>query len=333
MDGMNAIVARPGFLTTVQDLGRPGFRQAGVTPGGAIDALAMRIANLLVGNEENHAGLEVTLSGLRLRFSDDRCVAWCGGAFEVKVSESLLPAGRVCFVSAGEELSFGHTRSGCRAWLAISGGIDVPPVLGSRSTDLRGAFGGLEGRVLRKDDRIPLGRLPQRTQERIAGLRDKKVTSWGAPSEWALPGSAKDAHELRVVRGADWSRFSAEAIESFLSQPFTISPDSDRMGVRLVGSALQRSDEGGDLISEAVTPGTIQVPPGGQPILLMADCQTIGGYPKLAHMITVDLPIAAQLRPGDRVRFHEVSMAEAHRLLLQRADYLARFRIGLSLHE
>jgi antagonist of KipI len=331
MDGMNATVVRPGFLTTIQDLGRPGFRRCGVTPGGAVDSHAMRIANLLVGNDESDAGLEITLGGLRLRFSEDLCVAWCGGGFDVRIGEATLPAGHACFVGAGKELRFGHVKSGCRAWLAISGGIDAPPVLGSRSTDLRGGFGGLEGRPLRESDRLPLGQHSHHAQMLVSKLRELHIANWSAPPEWAMPGSVKSEQELRVVRGADWTRFLSAAIESFRTQSFTTSSDSDRMGVRLEGPHLQGSDEA-DLISEAVAPGTIQVPPGGKPILLLADCQTIGGYPKLAHVITIDLPLAAQLRPGDRAQFREVPLAEAHRMLRQREHDVARFRIGLSLH-
>jgi antagonist of KipI len=330
---MKANVLRPGFLTTVQDLGRPGFRQSGITPGGAADAWAMRVANLLVGNEESDAGLEVTLGGLRIKFRDERCVAWCGGDFAVRINDAPLPAGHACFVRAGSELSFGHPNPGGRAWLAISGGIKVPLVLGSRSTDLRGKFGGFHGRALHENDLLPLSGNSLRSKELIDGLRDTRVASWCAPSEWALPGSrSHGSWRLRVVRGADWMRFSTESIESFVSEPFMISPDSDRMGVRLNGPLLRDSGEAGKFVSEAVAAGTIQVPAGGQPILLLPDCQTIGGYPMLAHVITIDLSLAAQLRPGDQTFFCEVSLAEAQRLLLQREQDLARFRVGLSLH-
>ena len=333
MDGMTATILRPGFLTTVQDLGRPGFRQSGVTSGGAVDSHALRVANLLVGNNESDAGLEITLWGLRIRFSDDRCIAWCGGAFEVTANGEFVPAGRACVLRAGDELSFGGAVPGCRAWLAVSGGIDVPFVLGSRSTDLRGGFGGLGGRALREGDVLSLGEHSAGARELIVRLHNSLSADWGAPSEWALPVPLIGEHILRVVRGSDWTRVSAAALENFLGKPFTVSPDSDRMGARLHGPDLELTDKDLDLISEAVTPGTIQIPQGGQPILLLADCQTIGGYPKLAHVITVDLPLAAQLRPGDRVRFNEVPLAEAHRRLIQRDEDLNRFRIGLSLHQ
>jgi antagonist of KipI len=218
-------------------------------------------------------------------------------------------------------LKFGRPQIGCRCWLAVSGGIDVPLVLGSRSTDLRADFGGFKGRTLRDGDVIPLGPRPGSPTPATG------ISSWTAPHDWASP--AKRDPILRFVRGIDSSRFNDVTIQHFANEAFTVSPDSDRMGVRFDGPELQR--EGNvDLTSEAVAPGTIQVPPSGKPILLLGDCQTIGGYPKIAHVITVDLGIAAQLRAGDHVRFSEVSLADAHRLLLERERELERFRIGLS---
>jgi len=320
--GGNMIVQRAGFQTSVQDLGRTGFRQFGVTTSGALDPFALRIANLLVGNDEGAAGLEITLGGLQLRFEDERTVAWCGGEFDVQIGSRALPAGHVAHLQRGDELKFRRAQFGCRCWLAISGGIDVPTVLGSRSTDLRANFGGLEGRTLRDGDVLPLARRPGSSSPATG------ISSWAGPHDWVSP--AKRYPVLRFVRGVDWSRFDDVTIQQFTIHQFAVSPDSDRMGVRLDGPELKRKEET-DLISEAVAPGTIQVPPGGKPILLLGDCQTIGGYPKIAHVITVDLGIAAQLRAGDSVRFLEVSLQDAHRLLLERERDLERFRIGLSL--
>jgi antagonist of KipI len=320
---MTAIVQHAGFLTSVQDLGRTGFRQFGVSTSGALDCFALRVANLLVGNDQGAAGLEVTLGGLRLRFRDERIVAWCGGEFDVKIGSQRMPAGHIAHLRSGDELKFGRPRTGCRCWLAISGGVDVPVVLGSRSTDLRATFGGIEGRPLRDGDEVPLGKF-RRSQTAATG----GISSWTAPHDWASP--AKRNPVLRFVRGSDWLRFNDETIQRFTNQEFAVSPDSDRMGVRFDGPELKREDNI-DLISEAVAPGTIQVPLGGKPILLLQDCQTIGGYPKISHVITLDLGIAAQLRGGDHVRFSEVSRADAHLLLLQRERDLERFRIGLSL--
>ena len=322
---MEMLVARAGFLTSVQDLGRTGYRQFGVSLGGALDAFALRVANLLVGNEESVAGLEITLGGLQLRFADQRVVAWCGGEFDVRVGSTSVPAGHAALINAGEELKFNHPKTGCRCWLAISGGIDAPTVLGSRSTDLRASFGGFEGRAVRDGDELPLGNF-RRSQTAAAG----RISSWSAPEPWSQTASANPI--LQVVRGPDWDRFGASTLQRFTSESFAVSPDSDRMGVRFDGPELQRSDDV-DLISEAASPGTIQVPPSGRPILLLGDCQTIGGYPKIAHVITFDLPVAAQLRAGDHVRFSEVSLTDAHRLLLQREREFERFRIGLSLHD
>jgi len=319
---MNAVVTRAGFLTSVQDLGRTGFRQFGVSTSGALDPFALRVANLLVGNDEGAAGLEITLGGLQLRFEDERIVAWCGGEFEVQIGSRALPAGHVAHLQAGDELKFDRAQIGCRCWLAISGGIDVPVVLGSSSTDLRANFGGIEGRALRDEDVIPLSKWPGSPTPVTA------ISSWTAPHDWASPTSHYPS--LRFIRGVDWNRFDDVTIQRFTQHEFSVSPDSDRMGVRLDGPELKREEET-DLISEAVAPGTIQVPPSGKPILLLGDCQTIGGYPKIAHVITVDLGVAAQLRAGDGVRFVEVSLQDAHRLLMERERDLERFRIGLSL--
>jgi antagonist of KipI len=319
---MSLFVERAGFLTSVQDLGRTGFRQFGVSAGGALDSFGLRVANLLVGNDEGAAGLEITLGGLQMRFEDERVVAWCGGEFDVQIGSTRFPAGHAAHVQAGDRLKFGRPQIGCRAWLAISGGIDVSAVLGSRSTDLRACFGGFEGRAFRDSDVIPLGTRPGAASAATA------ISSWTAPHDWVNP--AKPEPILRFIRGVDWKRFNALSIQRLTTEAYKVSQDSDRMGVRLEGPELKRIDES-DLISEAVAPGTIQVPPNGKPILLLGDCQTIGGYPKIAHVITVDLGVAAQLRAGDQVRFSEVALSDAHRLLLEREREFDRFRIGISL--
>ena len=312
----------------MQDLGRLGFRQFGVSVGGALDSHALRVANLLVGNDESAAGLEITLGGLRLRFVDDRIVAWCGGGFDVRLGSTSVAAGHAALVRSGQELMFNQPKVGCRCWLGISGEIDVPIVLGSRSTDLRTNFGGFDGRALRDGDEIALGKNSKHTQSLVDLLREQRISSWSPPHDWSSPAQREPI--LRVMRGSDWNRFNDVTIQRFTNEVFIVSPDSDRMGVRLEGIELKRNHDI-DLISEAVVPGTIQVPPGGRPIVLLGDCQTIGGYPKIAHVISVDLPTAAQLRLGDRVRFHEISLTEAHQLLAERERDLAEFRVGIKL--
>lgn len=313
--GATAIeVIRPGLLTTVQDLGRTGYRAAGVPRSGAMDALALRVANLLVGNAGDEAGLEVTLLGPELRFAAAAVVAVAGAEFEG------VPPWRPLRVAAGERIRFGACRSGCRAYVAIAGGLAVPPVLGSRSTYLRAALGGWEGRALRAGDRLAVG--PRRPG--TSGHASHPAGSWRI-SPGILPAYAS-AVTLRVVRGAQADDLGRGLTEA----EFQVSPQSDRMGLRLTGPRLGRGGAA-DLLSSAVVPGTVQVPPDGQPIVLMADAQTIGGYPQAAHVIGPDLPLAAQLRPGDRVRFREVALAEAHRLAGIRERELAHLRAGLEL--
>lgn len=317
----NVTVLRAASLTTVQDLGRIDRRREGVSVGGALDLFAARVANLLVGNAEEAALLEITFGGLRLRFNDERSVAWCGGAFPARIAAAEFPAGRPAVVRPDEELEFDSTERGGRAWIAIAGGIDVPLVLGSRSTDLRSGFGGFEGRTVSDGDLLPLGKTARRKA-------DARLASWSAPLDWAQ--TAMRAAVLRVVEGSEWDEFVPEAQTAFLKQLFTVTANADRMGARLEGTELRRTNRW-ELSSEAVAPGTVQVAHNGHPIVLLGDCQTIGGYPKIAHVINVDLPRAAQLRPNDTVRFQRVTVAEAISLFTGRERDLHRFRVGLSL--
>src|SRR5438309_4489055 len=198
---MNLSITRAGFLTSVQDLGRNGFRQFGVSFGGALDWHALRVGNLLIGNDESDAGLEITLGGLRIRLEDKRVIAWCGGEFDVRVGSTPLPAGHSCLLDADDELTINQPKIGCRAWLAISGGIDVPLVLGSRSTDLRANFGGLDGRILRDTDEVPLNLNSERAGLLINELRAEKIARWKPPHDWSSP--ARREPVLRFVRGSD----------------------------------------------------------------------------------------------------------------------------------
>ncbi len=317
-----ATVLRSGPLTSVQDLGRDGLRALGVSGGGALDLGAAQVANLLVGNAINCALLEVALGGVRLRFDDARRIAWCGGDFEVLIADNGIPAGRPAIVRAGEDLKIGGAKNGCRMWLAVSGGIEVPAVLGSRSTDLRAHFGGHLGRGLQDGDELSLGKAVPPASEA------PRIASWGSLPEWAL--TARPVPILRVVRGAEWEMFDRKSRHTFLETAFRVGAQADRMGVRLEGATLARKNKR-EMLSEAVAPGTVQVAHDGQPILLLGDCQTIGGYPKIAHVITVDLAPAAQLQPNDTVRFEEVTPDEAIALFEERENDLQLFRTGLSL--
>jgi antagonist of KipI len=308
-------IVRAGPLLSVQDLGRPRYRSEGISPGGALDVHAARLANLLVGNAEKDALFEITFGQARFRFNDERIVACCG-------ADSGIPLGKPVRVLPNDLLAFTAPNRGCRSWLAISGGLNLSKLLGSCSTDLRGNFGGWEGRALRDGDELPLG--PATSDVRFTGPR----ADWSAPNEWAR--TAPPHPMLRCVAGAEWESFTAEAQRLFQRDAYTVSAQADRMGARLEGPKLNRRSKM-ELVSEAVAPGTVQVAHDQQPILLLGDCQTIGGYPKIAHVITVDLPIAAQLRSGDAVRFQLVTLAEAHERFVTRERDFSRFRVGLQL--
>lgn len=314
---MEMKVIRSGQLTTVQDLGRRGYRAAGVPLCGAMDPFALRVANSLAGNPESTAVLEFTLVGPELEFTADAVVA-LGGA-----DTERLPAWKPLKVAAGERLVLGECIGGCRGYLAVAGGIEVPQVLGSRSTYLRAGFGGWLGRALRDGDVLPIERRaapePDATPARVHA----------GPAAWRIDPRILPAYSsaatVRVLGGTHQEEFGRVLFES----EFTVSPQSDRMGLRLLGARIDRSNSD-ELLSSAVMPGTIQVPPDGQPLVLMADAQTIGGYPQLAHVIGVDLPVMAQLRPGDRVRFTETTLEEAQRLAIVRERALAILREGLA---
>jgi KipI family sensor histidine kinase inhibitor len=299
-------VVRAGMYTTVQDSGRRGHRSRGVPLSGAADYFALRVANLLVGNDEHDAGLEFTLVGPELRFLRDTVIAICGGEFDD------LPEWRPVAVRAGTKLRIGAARRGCRGYLAIAGGIAVEPVLGSRSTYVRAGMGGHEGRMLKDGDVLPVPQVER-------AFRDH----WRI-DERILPRYSAMA-TVRVLPGPQVSEFDSD----WTDRPFTISTQSDRMGMRLMGVALQRSTAS-DLLSLPVSPGTIQVPPDGLPIVLLADAQTIGGYPQVAYVITVDLPVMAQLRPGDEVRFVVVTLENARELMAAQERALGLLREGVA---
>lgn len=305
-------VLKPGALSTFQDLGRTGYQHLGVPANGVMDERAHRLANALVGNAAQTATLEITLMGPALRFHAAVAVAVCGADLDASIDGTLLPPARACVVPAGATLAFGKRKTGLRAYLAVAGGFALDDVMNSHSTFVRGGYGGAIGAPLRKADVIAL-RAPRVT------VTPSSFADTPFPAEIA---ASQDA-PLRVVSGREWEDFSAEAHAAFTSGAFRIGAQSDRMGYRLEGPALELSAPR-EMLSEAVGFGTIQVPPDGQPIVLMADRQTTGGYPKIGHVCAVDLPRLAQRMPGENVRFTMVSLVEAQRLaLLQDAAYAA----------
>ncbi|MBL8487098.1 MAG: biotin-dependent carboxyltransferase family protein [Rhodocyclaceae bacterium] len=317
MSAMLEILSVHGPLT-VQDEGRRGLRHLGVPLAGALDGVALRIANALVGNPPGAAGLEMRLAGPALQvLGRARRIALAGpvgGRIErTDGSTEPVEAWRTHTLHPGDLLRLGPVRGGV-AYLAAAGGIDVPPLLGSRSTYARAALGGLEGRALDGGDRLPLGEAPA-----------------PEPPEFALPAPpAEESGPLRAMAGPQDDRFAAEAMDTLCSAEYTVTRDADRMGLRLAGPALlHRPGCGADIVSDAVTPGAIQVPADGRPILLLADCQTTGGYAKIATVITADLPRLGRLLPGDRLSFRLVDPAQARAALLAREALVASRIAGI----
>ncbi|MCX8046449.1 biotin-dependent carboxyltransferase family protein [Anoxybacillus gonensis] len=316
---MSIRVIRSGLLTTIQDLGRFGFQKDGVIVGGAMDQFAHRIANILVGNEQSEGTLEMTFIGPTLAFEEDVLIAICGGEFEAMIDGKKVPLWRPVFVKQGSVLTIGHCRVGCRAYLAVSGGFHIPKVMNSQSTYLLARIGGFQGRALQKGDVLFL-REP-RKKSALFQFYNKKTSlpfiamSWGISFELRAY-FYESPKTIRVMRGAQFADFTMQSQEYFLNERYEVTSQSNRMGYRLDGPLLQRKHSV-EMVSEAVTFGTIQVPNEGKSIILMADRQTTGGYPKIAQVIAIDLPILAQTKPGEQVVFRDISFEEAQRLYIQ----------------
>jgi len=297
-------IIQPGMLTSVQDTGRYGHRCDGVPTGGAVDAVSMQLANLAVGNPAAVAGLECTLVGPRVRFSQDALIAVAGAT--VQGIEPLRPI----LVRAGKPVSLEKLSRGCRSYLAVAGGIDVPTVLGSRSTALRSGFGGFQGRPLRRGDVLPIGTPPPNPPRNCR--IDARCFGAGLPS-------------IRITSAHE----HVELATQFCEATYTISHQSDRMGLRLTGGRDLPQPEAIQL-SRAVAPGTIQRPPGGEPIVLLADAQTVGGYAVIGHVIAADLHHLAQLRPRDTILFSLITLDEAAVAAKNQRSLLRTIALGMS---
>lgn len=303
-------IIRAGLQTTVQDQGRNGLRGQGVSLGGALDAPALYAANLLVGNRGTDAGLEVTLGECTVEFTRDGWMALTGAGCDAYLDKQRIWTGWNYPVRAGQRLVLHRPKRGMRSYLAVSGGIDVPKVLGSRSTDLTGGFGGLDGRRLKDGDVLPLGevrRVPQKSQ----GIKQLLFNNY-----------------IRVLPGPEYQEFSPEEQAFLWRTPWHLSPQSNRMGYRLNGHALRRSSSR-EMFAHGLLPGVIQVPHGGQPIVLMADAQTTGGYPRIACVIEADLYHLAQIRLGEPIHFIRCTLAEAQQAYKEQKIYLRQLERGL----
>ncbi|GAB3794606.1 5-oxoprolinase subunit C family protein [Virgibacillus kimchii] len=307
-------IIKPGLATSVQDLGRRGYQQYGVVVAGAMDDFALQVGNLLVGNRRNEAGLEIAMMGPEILMLEDTVISICGADLSPQLDGKAISGWKSHLVEKGQRLTFGQPKNGGYAYIAVAGGVKTPEVMGSKSTYVMTEMGGYKGRFLKKGDYLETGS-PSYQLKQLTG-RGIKVTS------------DMDYHshrKIRVVLGPDSHGFSKDSIHRFLNSDYQVSPQSDRMGYRLEGPAL---DGEADIISDAVLPGTVQVPANGKPIVLLADRQTTGGYARIASVISVDLPYVAQQRTGNELQFVEVSVKEAQQLYINRELLLKRLSIG-----
>lgn len=293
---MAILVKDPGFATTVQDLGRYGYSHLGISPAGAADSLSFRVANLLVGNDENAAALEMTLTGATLQFEQPAIVAVAGAECSVELDGRSISCARSAQAQAGSLIKIGRMTDGARAYLAVQGGIDVPPAMGSASTHLSAKFGGFEGRLLRRGDRLYV----RSAKGRARSTKSARLPLVGQPGDKIL----------RITRGSQQDWFDSDAFATLFSNPFLVTDQSGRTGLRLKGSTIHPRITA-QLLTDGVPLGAIQIPPDGQPIILSIDQQTTGGYPKIANVIAADLHLVGQLRARDPVRFAEVSIQQA----------------------
>ena len=310
-------VIKPGMLSTIQDLGRFGYQKSGIIVGGAMDELALRIGNLLLGNSENEAGLEITLIGPALLFDKEQLIVLTGADLSPSIDGNPVIMWRPTHVPKGALLSFGKPVNGCRSYLLVSGGFRITPALGSCSTYLQAGIGGWEGSALKAGDHIPFKQV----------YRSTGKFTW-SPDLKLYPKPAKQV--IRVIAGPEFNTFSKESIHTFFMQLYTISKENNRMGYRLEGTEIQPVARK-EMLSSAVTFGTIQVPPKGKPIILMADCQTTGGYPRIANVITADLSILAQKPTGSEIKFELITLAEGQKYLAYQELQLKQLKHTISL--
>lgn len=315
---MNIEVVKPGMLTTVQDAGRYGYLDQGVVQSGAMDQIALRTANLLVGNDEKDAALELTVTGPVLRFHQPALIAVTGGGMTPHVDGQAFSLGVPIYLPEQSILTFRADRTGMRAYVAIAGGFDIPEVLNSQSTYLRAGFGGYEGRALKEGDQLDSNPLSQKAKQYMESVEGETpfAPKWGANLLWL---DVEETDVLRAFPGAHYTGFTPESQYRFTEQPFTLSSQSDRMGYLLEGDEPLQMGKTESILSEAIAFGTVQVPPDGNPRILMADRQTTGGYPKIAQVAVVDQYKLAQLRPQEHVYFQMISFQEAETLYILQA--------------
>lgn len=326
---MEISILKPGILSTIQDLGRMDYLDQAIPISGAMDQLSARIANKAVGNSDEDAVIEFTYAAAEFKAETEILIAYAGDGATLSANGEKLPTERPIFVPAETVIKLINNPEGARTYLSIAGGWNVPKILGSRSTYLTADLGGYEGRPLKIGDHLKnFKNLSEASKIIIDKLRGNKIKylSWNIAKALLLP---KNRKTIRVVPAREFNWFNGQSIIGFLSDSFSIGLNSNRMGYHLEGNKINRIKKD-ELLSTAVVPGTIQVTGSGNLVLLMADCQTTGGYPRIAQVASVDLPLCAQLKPGDSIRFSEISKEEAEFLYIEREKELTKLNFAIN---
>lgn len=330
---MSISVLNSGLLTTIQDRGRYGYEKYGVIVSGAMDQYSMRIANILAGNEENEGVFEITLIGPALNIKKGNLISITGADISPTINGKRVPMERPIYLNEDCVLKFGKCVNGCRAYIAIAGGIDVPVVMDSKSTYLRCGIGGQDGRALKKGDVIDIGEKRRASLDIIEKLKTINKKESFVYTKWYAKG-LNIKHDsniyIRVFEDMQFKNIKEESIKEFFNEPFIIDSKSDRMGYRLNGPKIELSEKI-EMISGEVSFGTIQIPPDGNPIILLADRATAGGYPKIAHVALYDIPKLVQLKPNDKIIFKKITLKEAEELYFKREMYIEELKKSIRL--
>jgi len=326
-------VISPGLLTTIQDLGRTGYQKYGVIVSGAMDTYAMRLSNIMIGNKENEGVLEITLIGPSLKLEKGTLFSITGANISPTINGKEIPSGRPIYLNNDCILKFGACGAGCRAYLAVAGGFDIEKIMESKSTYLRAEIGGFNGRALQKNDILNIGVKSLTSIKIIKKMEDINKDGDFIATSWYMKNfimQNSDNTVIRVFPDRQFNSVSKESINKFFNSKFNIDNRSDRMGYRLCGEKIELKEKL-EMISEEVSVGTIQIPPDGNPIILLADVQTAGGYPKIAHVASVDIQKIVQLKPNDKITFEEITLKEAEKLYFEREKDIVELKNSISL--
>lgn len=328
---MSITVLKSGLLTSIQDLGRNQYQKYGIIVSGAMDTFSLRLSNILVGNDEGEAVIEITLLGPSLIIDKGMLISITGANLSPTIDGMEVPMNRPIYLHKKSVLKFGSCKFGCRSYLAVAGGYKIEEVMKSKSTYIRAGIGGFKGRALKKEDSIEINPQSNLSKKIINSLCKKDVDSLFTYPNWYIEREIYNLDDfVRVIHERQFSEFNSESQNNFFNSKFSISTQSDRMGYRLTGEELKLKEHL-EMISEPVSFGTIQVPPDGKPIVLLADRQTTGGYPKIAKIVDVDICKVVQKKPGEFLRFKEVSLKEAEELYIERERYINNLKTAINL--